>query len=594
MVIIPNPKNPPQLSQPSLIQAVRFFSPKQKKILIFASIVFLAILAVSGVAFYFWLTSFQKSQVDFNISGPSQVASGESDVYTISYWNNTGQLIQNASLSVRYPQGSVVGNKQIVQNFDLGDINVGSGGKKELTLALIGPDKSIQKLAASLSYKPQNTSSSFENDAEKEVAISGSVLSVDFKTPEASLPNVKGTYTIHYKNNTDKVVQNAVVEAAYPDGFKFISADKTPSEDNNKWNLGDLNPNEEGDIAVSGILAADSSANFDIAVGVAADGDFYKFSDVSSQINLAAAPLKLTISANDRRDISVNAGDKLQFKIHYENSSGISLANVVLKAKLDGAMYDFSSLATDGFFSGSNDTITWNGGNVAGFANLAANASGDVEFRIGAKSRYPVKNFRDKNFVLRVSAQMNTPTVPSSLDVKSLSAADDLSLKVNTQVLLKARGYYYDSAIKNSGPLPPKVGQTTTYTIHWQITNYSNDIDNTVVKAILPAGIGWLNKKAGAGADTLEYNERTNELTWSAGKISAGTGILLNPYEAIFQLGLTPAANQAGSIAQILGGSSLTAADNFTGAAISAAADAVQTDLPEDSGVGYGRSHVQP
>lgn len=594
MVIIPNPQTPPELSQPSLSQAVRFFSPKQKKILIIAGVIFLAVLVLSGAIFYFWLTSFKKSLIDFNISGPTQISSGEDGVYVISYWNNTNQILQNAVLVIRYPQDTVVGDDKIIQNIDLGSIGIGGGGKQEITIAFIGPDKSIQKLEAILNYKPQNTTSTFENKTFKEVAINGSALSVDFKTPVAVLPNTRNVYVIHYKNNTDKVFQNVSIEATYPNEFNFISSDQMPAKDNNTWNLGDLNPNEEGDIAVSGILRNVQNANFELAIGIVKNNKFYKFSRNSSLINLTDLPLEMDISVNGQSNLTVNPGDDLQFKIHYENNAGVALSDVVLKAKLDGLMYNFSSLKTSGYFNGVDNTITWNTGNLPDFKSLAPNSSGDVEFQINVKPQYIIRTFRDKNFLLQVSAVMETPTVPPSLAVKSLSVASDLAIKINTKTELKTKGYYFDSIIKNSGPLPPKVNQTTTYAIHWQITNYSNNVNNAVIKAVLPEGVSWLNKKAGAGAATLEYNDRTGELIWNVGEVAAGTGVLLDSYEVVFQVGLTPAVGKVNMIVPILGESTLTGDDAFTGNDILITAPALKTDLPDDPGVGFSKGRIQP
>jgi len=593
MVIIPNSQTPPELSQPSLPQAVRFFNPKQKKILIVSSIIFLAILVLSSAVFYFWLTSFKKSLIDFNISGSAQISSGEAGAYVISYWNNTGQILQNAKLVIRFPQDVIVNGNKTIQNIDLGSIGIGGGGKQEVTVAFIGPDKSIQKFEAILSYKPQNTSSTFENEASKEVAINGSALSVDFKMPGTVLPNVKNIYVIHYKNNTNKVFQNVSIEATYPSDFNFVSSDQAPAKDNNAWNLGDLNPNEEGNITISGILRNVQNINFELAIGVVENNKFYKFSQNSSQISLTALPLKMDISVNGQSSLTANPGDYLQFKIHYENSADIALSNVILKAKLDGLMYDFSSLKTSGYFNGADNTITWNAGNLPDFRSLPPNSSGDVDFQINVKPQYVIRTFRDKNFFLQVSAEMETPTVPPSLAVKSLSVTSDVAVKVNTKTELKIKGYYFDSIIKNSGPLPPKVNQTTTYTIHWQLTNFSNDVDNIVVKAVLPEGVSWLNKKAGAGAATLEYNDRTSELTWNIGKVTAGTGVLLDPYEVIFQVGLTPAANKVNMVVPILGEVTLTGKDTFTGTDILATAPALKTDLPDDPSVGILKSRVQ-
>ncbi len=594
MIQISSPQTPPELSQPSLPQAVRFFSPKQKKILIIASVIFIAILVLSSAVFYFWLTSFKKSLIDFNISGPNQVSSGEAGTYIISYWNNTNQILQNAALVLRYPQDAVIGDDKIIQNVDLGSIGLGGGGKVEITLAFAGPDKSIQKLEAILSYKPQNTTSTFENRASKEVAINGSALSIDFKTPETTLPNVRNVYVIHYKNNTEYVFQNVSIEATYPSGFNFVSSDQTPAKNNNTWNLGDLNPKEEGEITILGILRNVQNANFELAIGVFKNNRFYKFSQNSSQINLIALPLKMDILANGKSNLVANPGDYLQFKIHYENGAGISLSDIILKAKLDGLMYDFSSLKTSGYFNGVDNIITWNVSNWPDFKSLLPNSSGDVEFQINVKPQYIIRTFRDKNFLLQVSAVMETPTVPPSLAVKSLSVTSDLAVKVNTRSELKTKGYYFDAVLKNSGPLPPKVNQTTTYTIHWQVTNFSNDVDNMMVKSVLPEGVSWLNKKAGAGSATLDYNDRTNELIWNVGKVQAGTGVLLNPYEVIFQVSLTPPVTKVGQTMALLETSSLTGKDIFTGNDVSAIVPPLKTDLPDDPGVGLQKSRIQP
>lgn len=594
MIQIPSSAVSPEFSGPSLPQAVRFFSPRQKKILITASVIFTIIVILSGIGFYFWLTSFKKSQVDFNISGVTQAASGEQVTFLVSYWNNTNQILQNTGLTVRYPQEAVILGGKIVQNIDLGNIGIGGGGKVEIRLALVGPDKSIQKIQAILSYKPQNTSSIFENVAEKEVAINGSALFIDFKTPETVLQGTRSLYVIHYKNNTEDVFKNVSIEASYPQNFNFVSSDQTPAKNNNVWNLGDLNPNEEGDITVLGTLKNTENANFELAIGIRENDKFFKFSHSFTQINLTALPLQVDILVNNQPNIIVNPGDFLQFKVNYKTNASIVLSDVILKVKLDGLMYDFSSLKTGGFYNGLDNTITWNAGNTAEFKNLSPAAAGALEFQINVKPRYVIRTFRDKNFLLQVLATMETSTVPPPLTVKSLSVSNDLALKINTKTELKTKGYYYDAVIKNSGPLPPKVNKTTTYTIHWQITNYSSDLDDVVVKTILPEGVSWLNKKAGVGAELLEYNDRTNELIWNVGKVQAGTGVLLDQYEVIFQLSLTPSIKNVNDIIPVVGDSNLTAEDTFTGTSIAVTAPALRTDMPDDPSIGFQKDRVVP
>ena len=110
----------------------------------------------------------------------------------------------------------------------------------------------------------------------------------------------------------------------------------------------------------------------------------------------------------------------------------------------------------------------------------------------------------------------------------------------------------------------------------------------------MPEGIAWLDKKSGSGAATLEYNDRTSELTWNIGKLSAGVGVLVDSHEVIFQVSLTPSAKNINTIMPVIGDSSLTAEDTFTGINITANAPALKTNMPDDSGVGLAKSAVQP
>lgn len=605
MVQISSPQVPPELAQPSLGQAVRFFTPIQKKILIASSIAFGVILIVSAVYFYFWLTAFKKSQVDFSITGPTQVQSGGPSVFTISFWNNTSQILQGAVLTVRYPSGAVagdinaspkiIGTDAILENIDLGDLGVGGGSKRDLIVSLIGPDKSIQKIEATLSYKPQNTSSKFENSAAIEVAINGSAMAVDFRGPESVLFGAKGMYAIHYKNTSDKVFRNARVAITYPNQFNFVTADPIPSgSNNNTWDLGDLNPGEEGDIKLQGVLRdSGQAANFTTFAGVMVNSQFIKFTELSSQVSLMPAPLQVDITVNGQISAFANAGDMLDFAVHYKNNSSIPLSALVLRSRLDGAMYDFTTLKTDGFFSSLTNTITFNSANTPGFANLAPGEDGSVTFQIKVRSRYLVRTFRDKNFTLSVAASLETPTVPPPIVAKTLLVSAGLSVKVNTQAVVQTKGYYFDKLIKNSGPLPPRVNQATTYTIHWLITNFSSDLDNVVVRAALPQGISWTGKTGGAGGPALDFNATTGIVTWNVGKVQAATGVLLNPLEAIFQLSLTPSVDQANSTVPVINETALTAKDLFTGNDITAQAPVLKTDMPDDSEVGLLKSRVQ-
>ncbi|MFH1222839.1 MAG: hypothetical protein V1647_00675, partial [Pseudomonadota bacterium] len=43
--------------------------------------------------------------------------------------------------------------------------------------------------------------------------------------------------------------------------------------------------------------------------------------------------------------------------------------------------------------------------------------------------------------------------------------------KVSSKMELVQKGYYQDEVFGNSGPVPPRVGEPTTYTIMWYVKN---------------------------------------------------------------------------------------------------------------------------
>ena len=57
-------------------------------------------------------------------------------------------------------------------------------------------------------------------------------------------------------------------------------------------------------------------------------------------------------------------GDSLNYTLTYTNNSNVTFKSVNVSATLAGAMYDFSSLQTDGSFNSKTDTIAWSAANT--------------------------------------------------------------------------------------------------------------------------------------------------------------------------------------------------------------------------------------
>jgi hypothetical protein len=191
----------------------------------------------------------------------------------------------------------------------------------------------------------------------------------------------------------------------------------------------------------------------------------------------------------------------------------------------------------------------------------------------------------DKNFTLKMNAQISSPTVPPGTQASSTISAVSAENKVGGKISLSVPAYWRDAAsgVLNSGPYPPKVNQTTQYTIHWAITNYSTDVENVTVSASLQSGTTCTGIVKSNVSAVPACNAATGLVTWTIPtNIPATTGITGPPAEAVFQVQNMPAINQTGNAVTLLGPTTLQATDVFTGAAYKISADAITTDLPND------------
>ena len=165
-------------------------------------------------------------------------------------------------------------------------------------------------------------------------------------------------------------------------------------------------------------------------------------------------------------------------------------------------------------------------------------------------------------------------------------------MKVNSKLVLGVDGYYNDNVIPNSGPIPPKVNHETTYTLHWKVANVSNDVTGARVEAFLPTNAIATGKIFPENAP-LEYNPRTNGISWKIGNIKSGTGIINSPLEVAFQVKIKPSPEQVKQPVDILKESIFFAYDTFTRENLKMSSPAKTTELREDN-LAYEDGKVEP
>ncbi|KKS67560.1 MAG: hypothetical protein UV36_C0006G0010 [Parcubacteria group bacterium GW2011_GWC2_42_6] len=581
-----------------------FFKLTKKIVFWLGGITILIVLA-GLLGWYLWSASasFDKDKVYLEIFGPTKITSGEEATYIVKYRNNTNVALNDFILTFTYPDQALPSDGKEIKKennhqqaaIKLERLERLAEGQQEFKAKVWGEKDSIQEFIAKISYRPVNFNSDFSNETKFLTLISSTPLILNFNLPQKITSGQTLNFSLQYINTAETSFSDLKLKLEYPEGFIFKSSLPEASADNNVWPIGELAGRDEGKIIVTGLINGQQgeSKTFRAMLGIERDGQFVAYDQIASSPEIIASPLSVEQSS-DAENNRVDLEQKINYKIKYRNTTNEIIGPVTIKVKIEGSAVDFSKItAINGHFSENERMIIWNTGSLKNLESLAAGQEGEITFSLTLKNKLPINSYSDKNFTVKTIAQIDSTNIPLSLIGTLLRGENELVLKVNSRIVFNAKAFYYDSLLSNSGPLPPRVGQQTTYTVHWNILNISNDLTDVRIESYLPPYMQWLGKISPA-EENIKYEQATGKITWQIGNLSSGTGILLPVKTAAFQIGLTPAANQAGQIVDLTNESVLYAKDTFTDAESQIQIDAIGSNLPDDKQITWETGTVAP
>jgi hypothetical protein len=468
----------------------------------------------------------------------------------------------------------------------------GSEGSVEIKGVFYASEDAPVYLDGQLSYTPSFGSNTKQVVLKNKlgVRITSAPMALELQSPRQAADGDRVEYVIDYKNLSSAILNDVQVRVKLPVNFEFSGAQPLPLPNNSFWNIGNLEQNQTGQIHIQGVIRGSENQNQSIKVEIGVlgeDGDLVVYNNKESGTQIVAPILAINQRLEKNDNGIINAGDVLKVFIDYKNNSNIGLRDCIITAKITGKVLDFAGLNTSGgAFDDKNKTITWKASSVPGLRNIDPGLSGSIFFTLPVKNIIPVENGEDKNFIVTSVAKIDSPDIPTTIEANKSVGSNELVLKLSSKLLGNTYGFYNDTDLKNSGPLPLTVGKETTFTMKWSLGSVSNDVADVKVTSVLPSGIRWLSSIF-PGNEKLTYDDRTNQLTWDVGTIFAGTGVKGAPREVKFQIGVTPQPNQAGTKIVLLGKTTIAGRDLFVGKDVSITLPEKNSELTEDPSVGF-------
>jgi len=275
--------------------------------------------------------------------------------------------------------------------------------------------------------------------------------------------------------------------------------------------------------------------------------------------------VSLTLNGEMAYEYVSGSTDNIKAVLSWTNNLTTRITDAVIEVKLSGEVLNkLSVIANNGNYNSSADMIVWDKSVYPELESLEPGESGRMVFSFSPKSLLStdIASLRNPEISLSVNARGRRASESDSTE--RVDGFVTRTIKINSDFRLTPKTVYYSGPFANSGLVPPKAEQPTTYTIVWTVINSSNSISGAEVKARIPAYVEWVGAISPRN-EPVSYNANTREITWKIGDIEAGRGVSVAAEEVAFQIRVTPSVSHIGRSPDILTDIILSGKDDFTG-----------------------------
>ncbi|MFC1788069.1 hypothetical protein ACFLZY_02515 [Patescibacteria group bacterium] len=554
-------------------------------------IVFVIISGAAWGGFLFWSQGIFNSDerpLTTQIEGPTEVKAGEEVFYTIRYTNSGDVPLASLEAKVSLPPGftltSTTPEPTKEKIWTIGSLSEGSDGAIILGGIFRAEKESNLTIQTLFTYKPANFSSDFQDLASTKIIITDSAVALDLSGPEKAVAGDDVEYIINIQNTGEQTLEDMSVTLGLPPNFNLKETDPASiSPDQAKWNIDLLESGELFAITLTGQFTSSASGeqsfeaevNFLDEQGIAltqAQNDFV--TDI-----LGGNIIFHLIADGSSKDQVVDLGEILLLSIDYENAGSEVVSDLIFTLEFSNKddqdlPFDWETVSLkDGVLK--DNKLVFDKNSISELADLEPNQSGVIDLSLPIFNTIDPETMAD-HFTLSLKAEMSkigSVETPRTINTSPITVSLNSDLSIKTM----ARYFMSEEEVVGTGPLPPEVGETTSYDLVWQINNSLHELTDLSMTTKLPADVAWLDKGR-TEIGNLSYDDTTRMVKWKIDKLP----IDLKQAEAVFKVAITPSEADVGAFFKLTNTTAMQATDNQTKDQISKAQDVINTELAND------------
>lgn len=512
----------------------------------FALLIIGGLMAGAAWVGFFYLPGQKQTDsqnITLEINGPTDLSVGATTTYVIHFQNKEKVKINDAVLTVNYPEGFVfVESSKQPDNegkteWKIGSINPGESDEVKITGQNFGTIGQQNSWRVFLNYTPENFASELQKMVTLTTKIAEAPVTITALGPDKAAIGDEVEYTYTVKRIGEWPANKLLVKPILPANFYLVTSSPLIAKDNT-WSIiidpATTTPDEMhykivGKYNEQGINLEENAiveTGAEVLLPFGADQQMYTIG--SSKINTELAKNSQTFSLainGTMTDFGSRPGEMLNITLYLKNSGKDSMKNVNVKLAVEAPALKKQSAVNwaeisdklDGTIVGEQinetnrrATITWDSGDLSALAELKPNADATIDLRVPIRSTenfdlaaigdYLIKTIAEVTYKDKSGAEKTLGSNPVNVTLNS-----DLTLDIRTE------------------------GSGTTRSITWVLGNSFHPLKNLELTATLFGDVTFaLGAETPAG--TVNYDEKEKKITWQIPEMPESVDVLALPF----------------------------------------------------------------
>ena len=462
------------------------------------------------------------SKITILTQGPTTVDSGSVAPLTVRVSNGNPVAIHDVTLTINYPNGTYMETDTVTRaspdEFSLGSMETGEVAGKNIAPILYGIDGQRKQITYELRYRTEGMSQPSSVTEAHTVTLRTTPILVSEPSHTSPVSGKEVTFGTVIQSNMADVIEAVYVQVAYPSGFTPRTFSTPPfNAEGTIWKIPSIQPNEQRKLWVKGIINGQDQDEqaIVVSVSVAPTGRFseaVKVAEESTVFAIERSFVDVGIRLNGKNDetVVVSPGGMVTAQLSWTNLDRDRIRDLVITADISGSGLDESSISPgNGYFDGPRNRIVWDKQQTRSFASVRPGGGGSLSFSFRALPDRVEFSRAQRDVVVSVSVR--------ALRGKT-NTVDTVDRAAVRQVLLRgvlraaAHTLFSTSEQKNQGPLPPRVGRKTSYTLKYFVKNSGNPAEDFTMTVPLARDVFFTGRVDGISPDMWTYDGEFNEV----------------------------------------------------------------------------------